>query len=1838
MEFRSANYDLSENDGTVAIEVILSAPPAQNVRVDYYAESDTATAGSDYTLTEGTLTFGPSDTSMFFQLKILDDSTDEPNERFWLRLRNPQPSDTTGLGTLSAALVTIRDNDDPANKSPNAVDDTATTIEGVAVVVDVLANDSDADGTLDLSSVLVTSSPINGSTSVDGVTGAITYVPMIGFIGTDAFTYQVCDDDGACDSATVRVEVSGTPAVIVAPLSVNVTEGGVTGQYQVKLNSKPSANVRIAFAGTNPELNPIPNVTFTPDTWNTWKTITVVSVDDKEAEASHNATITHSASSSDTSYNGIAIDSVVVNIADNDSAGVSISKSSVSVTEGRTRTDTYRVSLTSQPVANVVINITVQNGQATVSPVKLTFTPDNWNVQQTVSVLAVDDRIDEPDTHTDTIHHSVSSSDTNYNGMTVGNVSVNIRDNDQAGIIVQPLNLTVREPDGTATFAIRLNSQPTASVSTGLSSSDLTACTVSHASVTFNNTNWNVDQIITVQAVDDYLGDGDQTCTIVTAPATSADTYYSGRDASDVTVTVLDNESDLEVSKSDGGITATPGNLITYTLTYTNNGFMDTAGTHITETVPDNTTFYTDSSTIGWSCADGSVAGTTCDFLLPSGGSLPVGSSGSILFAVQVNDTVPAGVEWMSNTTVITDDASNGIDPVVSNNTSTISTSLEAEPDLRISKTDDTPPSAARTKPITYTIWYTNTGTQEATGVVITETVPDYTTFDGTASSAGWSCPDGSAAGTTCTLNVGNLLAGDGGTATFVVNVLDVGAVPSGEQTTINSVTIADDGTNGADPTPGDNAATVTTTIDEEPWVVSIVRDDPSPTNATSVAYIVTLSEPVVGLSTSNFGITTTGTFAGTGVVHSVSDNGGGISWTIIITDVAGDGDLYLNMDNSTGVQDVDSVGNPVGNLVFTDEKYVIDQTEPNTTITVQPPDPDNNPDPSFSFTGTDNLSGVAGFECQLDGGSFTTCTSPHSYTGLADGTHTFAARARDNAGNVESSPASYTWVIDTVPPDTTITAHPPDPDNDPDPSFSFIGTDSLSGVAGFECQLDGGGFAACTSPHSYTGLTDGTHTFEVQAIDGAGNVDPSPASYPWVVDTVPPALTISEIPTLDTTPEVTGTVRDAASLITVTMMVDSNVYTVTVAVTPNVTTTWTLPDNTINPPLMCGTHPVTATATDPAGNTTTVTGTITILPTMQFDPMSYTVTEGDTLTQTVVVTVTLSGTSNQTVTVGYATSDGTAIAGADYLTSSGTLMFTAGVTETTFPVTITDDLLDEFDETLLLTLSNATNAVIGGTNPITLTIIDDDLPPVVQFSSAAYSVNEGDGTATITVTLSAPSGKPVTVDYATSDSTATDGLDYTGNSGTLTFGVGLTQTVQTWQTFAVSITDDLQDEPDETILLTLSDPENADLGATKVATLTITYNDWYFQTNGPLLPLTKGDWYTSNEGNNGYHYIAINVPPDWPTTTPITIELFSPAMHTGSGGGKDEIDGTSGSTEFELYAPGTPFIGPDQPGPGASGSLYTQSYAPTSDPESWIPFYTIPSPVPSGRYLLRTEASDYDGNGWGIRVNGMPTVSIGFLQATIQQSNLSYQNQCRTYYQYVAPGLASVTFQTFDMDYDSTKRPAEDTVRRLRYYGPNDSYDTMAITGTYRLPSGDGVWETGTITRTSTISNTIASPSPDPGWWRLVACVNNGNQYILEGQTGVPTYLSQPPTPAMRVSIDDGETIVSTGDTLTYTIALTNTASAPTPGAAYNITMTVDLLANVTYQDCGGNGALSGAVCTHVGGVVEITLNHTMVAGETGSVWVEAHVDAAGPKARAILHYKDSLGNSFEPELATVP
>jgi hypothetical protein len=200
-------------------------------------------------------------------------------------------------------------------------------------------------------------------------------------------------------------------------------------------------------------------------------------------------------------------------------------------------------------------------------------------------------------------------------------------------------------------------------------------------------------------------------------------------------------------------------------------------------------------------------------------------------------------------------------------------------------------------------------------------------------------------------------------------------------------------------------------------------------------------------------------------------------------------------------VKAVDLAGNESDLSSYT---WTIDLTNPVVTIdpASEPPDPTNRTSASFVFTS--NKAGST-FECRLDGSSFSPCSNPAPYTGLADRRHTFGVRATDSLGHVGLA-STYDWTVDTVRPVTTITSGPPAVSSSDSATFAFTSSEASSAVA---CSLDAGPFGICASPRTYVGLDDGTHVFRVRSTDLAGNTEQPPASYTWQVATfVPPDVT----------------------------------------------------------------------------------------------------------------------------------------------------------------------------------------------------------------------------------------------------------------------------------------------------------------------------------------------------------------------------------------------------------------------------------------------------------------------------------------------------------------------------------------------------------------------------------------------------------------------------------------------------------------------------------------------------------------------------------------------------------
>ncbi|SMN13699.1 Probable aggregation factor core protein MAFp3, isoform C [Bathymodiolus heckerae thiotrophic gill symbiont] len=200
----------------------------------------------------------------------------------------------------------------------------------------------------------------------------------------------------------------------------------------------------------------------------------------------------------------------------------------------------------------------------------------------------------------------------------------------------------------------------------------------------------------------------------------------------------------------------------------------------------------------------------------------------------------------------------------------------------------------------------------------------------------------------------------------------------------------------------------------------------------------------------------------------------------------------------------------------------------------------------------------------------------------------------------------------------------------------------------------------------------------------------------------------------------------------------------------------------------------------------------------------------------------TLSAASSREVTVNYAVTGTATGSGTDYTLINGTLTLAAGATTGNITIaSIIDDALDESDETVVVTLSNPDNATLGTNTTHTYTIINND-EPTIAFDNDSSSGAESTNSANLAYTLSAASSQEVTVDYAVTGTATGSGTDYTLINGTLTLTAGAT----TGNITIASIIDDAFDESNETVVVTLSNPNNATLGTNTAHTYTITDND----------------------------------------------------------------------------------------------------------------------------------------------------------------------------------------------------------------------------------------------------------------------------------------------------------------------------------------------------------------------------------------------------------------------------
>ena len=1264
--------------------------------------------------------------------------------------------------------------------------------------------------------------------------------------------------------------------------------------FQVKLKTEPTANVsvriyvreegvgegKVSKAGAAPADST--TLTFTPQNWNANQTVTLTGVDDREVDGDvdYQLGVDPSGAATD-AYSLVQTDRLQVRTEDTSMAPTLVlTPNPIDETDqdpGSADTSTATVTATLENAVSSVVTVTVSAAPGTNAAAgdfalsankTLTIAAgDTSSTGTAVTIAAVNNDVDEADKQV-----TVSATTSGGGLADPQSATLTIRDDDTAALALSRTSgLQTDEGGGTDTFTVALATEPTATVTVEISSSDAGEAAVSPANLKFGATadsgnsifQWDDPQTVTVTGEQDTAPDGDQSYT-VRVSSTSTDSNYSGlaRDVSgtnadDDAATVMLELSPASISES-GGTSQVSATL------------SQALGAPVTVTVT-------------------ALAGA---YSVPS-------SANTITIAA--GDTTSAGrvtITALGNTT----DEPNRMVKVSATAATTdpLGVAASAEADLTLEDDDAAPTVTLTAAGAIKENSNTQSETMTTVSAALSHPSSEATTITLTAASgAAYSV----GADATITIAAGDTTAsGDTASVAAVDNATDA----PDRTVTVTATAVNSHGAGtvtGAELTIEDDDAAPTVTLTASPGTI---KESSGTTSETMAAVSAALSHPSSEATTitvtPSAGEYTVGTDATITIAAGQTMNA---SDTASITAVNNSLD-----EDDRSVTVTGTAANSHGAGAVTGASLTIEDDDAEPSLSIDSPSAAESSDLEFTVT----LSAASGKQVTvnyaLDTTDDGTATSGTDYTSAsASGSLTFAAGettqpitvtvtddTTDEAdetvrltlsgamnasigtatgvGTIQDNDAAPTVTLalspaavdeedqDSGAPDTrvsTVTASLNHASSEAitvtvaatavlpatSANFTLSLTTTLTIAAG---SLNSTGAVTVTATGNT--MSDGDKRVTVSGtvsggVSGSASANPSPVTLTIRDDDAPTlslvlgATTIAESGAGNST-TITASLNRASTAVTTitltepagttlsgtTLTIDANeTSSATAATTAHQSVTITAVDNTRDEvdQMVEVTGATTNTGVSgPAAVTLTITDD-DAQPSLSIGNAS--VTEGNSGSASLTFTVTLSAASGRQVTVDYApdsTDDGTATSGTDYTASSasGTLTINAGATSGTITVSVTGDTLDEANETVRLTLSNASSASISTATGVG-TIMDDDALPSLSINSPSRAESAD---LVFTVTLSPASGRQVTVDYALDGTpgTATSGTDYTAlpASPSLTFNAG-----ETTKTITVAVTDDALDEANETVRVTLSNAGNASLG-TATGTGTITDDD----------------------------------------------------------------------------------------------------------------------------------------------------------------------------------------------------------------------------------------------------------------------------------------------------------------------------------------------------------------------------------------------------------------------------
>ena len=543
-------------------DLVLDTPPAAAVTVTMSSDDPAAA-----TVT-GSLVFtvGNWDTPQTVTVTAVDDD-DAAAET--VRISYVISGGDYGAVSLAPQIVTVTD-DDPRGLTSSQSGAVELT-EGGAAATYTLVLDT-------LPSAAVTVIMSSDDPAAATVTGSLSFTTGNWDTAQTVTVTAVDDPDATTETVRISYVISGGDygAVSLAPQLVTVTdddprgvtssqsspveltEGGAAATYTLVLDTQPVGAVTVAMSSDDPDAATVTgSLVFTAGNWSMPQTVTVTAVDDADA-SDESVSISYVISGGD--YDGVSLAAQGVMVDDNDSIGVtSTGGASLAVTEGRM--SAYTLVLTSRPAAVVTVALTSSDVDVvTVSPASLSFTGNDWDTAQAVTVTGTEDA----DTAAETASISYVVSGGDYDGFSLAAQAVAVTDNDVPGLTSTGGSvLAVTEGGSAARYDLVLNTQPSATVTVALGSSDTGIVTVSPSSLEFSSENWDTAQAVMVRAVDDP--DASDESASISYGISGGD--YAGVSLSAQNVMVEDDDSLGVTSTGGASVAVTEGGAsATYTL------------------------------------------------------------------------------------------------------------------------------------------------------------------------------------------------------------------------------------------------------------------------------------------------------------------------------------------------------------------------------------------------------------------------------------------------------------------------------------------------------------------------------------------------------------------------------------------------------------------------------------------------------------------------------------------------------------------------------------------------------------------------------------------------------------------------------------------------------------------------------------------------------------------------------------------------------------------------------------------------------------------------------------------------------------------------------------------------------------------------------------------------------------------------------------------------------------------------------------------------------------------------------------------------------------------------